>query len=685
MLMIRNASRRLLRVNSKLSFPILTTSSKAIKSYSTSIPSSSFNIDSIQKSSNRHKWLIAQKRAQKKNDTMHEALRNRFVVSFQLFEENETTEPNVLITITHSNRKLRENEQLLTLFLKSCACEFNLKQVELVRHNEEDFKLDYLDENEEFDVGRLSHFVVNWNFYEQMINVLTTFNEEQFGNALIIQQLPDFAKQVMKHFVPVDLSDDDQTMDWSLIPQKIVTNLLPYQKDGIIFGVKRNGRILLADEMGLGKTLQAIGLACYYKKEWPLLIVCPSALRMNWKSELLKWNAAQENEINVIDSSTKIDTMLDFKVNIISYELLSRGTLPTKPKVVIVDESHFVKSTMSKRTRAVRPIIRQSKHAILLSGTATPSRPIEIYDQIKPLFNDKKVKFMTKGEFGGRYCELQETAFGTDYSGADNLPELNLLLNRSIMIRRLKQHVLIQLQPKNRRLIFISRTYDDSENDKIAQEIQSDDIPDFSFDDEKDTIKQMMFMFQLTGRKKLPLVREYLRKKIFSREDDEKFLIFAHHQEVLDGIEEELRLYNHTNETEIDYIRIDGNTPNGVRPELAEYFCSTPHCKIAILSLTCAGTGLNFQKNCSNVIFAELFWTPGTLLQAEDRVHRIGTSTKSAVEIRYLVCDDTLDDRIWPMIKRKLNVVGVTLDRQHLQTKTEASVSFETSTEDELC
>ena len=48
------------------------------------------------------------------------------------------------------------------------------------------------------------------------------------------------------------------------------------------FAIQRNGRAMLADDMGLGKTVQAIAIATYYCKEWPLLIVCPSSVRLVW-------------------------------------------------------------------------------------------------------------------------------------------------------------------------------------------------------------------------------------------------------------------------------------------------------------------------------------------------------------------------------------------------------------------
>jgi SWI/SNF-related matrix-associated actin-dependent regulator 1 of chromatin subfamily A len=44
--------------------------------------------------------------------------------------------------------------------------------------------------------------------------------------------------------------------------------------------------------------------------------------------------------------------------------------------------------------------------------------------------------------------------------------------------------------------------------------------------------------------------------------------------------------------------------------------------------------------NC--VVFVELFWNPGQLLQAEDRVHRVGQQRD--VDIKYLICKGSLDE-----------------------------------------
>lgn len=77
--------------------------------------------------------------------------------------------------------------------------------------------------------------------------------------------------------------------------------------------------------MGLGKTIQAIAVALYFKEDWPLLIVAPSSLLLNWNRELCEFLPEElSRNIKVISRSKDIasaDLKSPTNIVIISYSL----------------------------------------------------------------------------------------------------------------------------------------------------------------------------------------------------------------------------------------------------------------------------------------------------------------------------------------------------------------------------
>jgi SWI/SNF-related matrix-associated actin-dependent regulator 1 of chromatin subfamily A len=140
-------------------------------------------------------------------------------------------------------------------------------------------------------------------------------------------------------------------------------------------------------------------------------------------------------------------------------------------------------------------------------------------------------------------------------------------------------------------------------------------------------------------------MREYIEDLL---EAGHKMLLFAHHQSVLDAFEAAFMEKHHR------HIRIDGRTPPSGRQELCNAFQQDVSIRIALLSITAASTGLTLTA-ATTVVFAELFWNPGVMVQAEDRAHRIGQC--DSVSVHYLLARGTTDDNVWPLILRKLNTL----------------------------
>lgn len=75
--------------------------------------------------------------------------------------------------------------------------------------------------------------------------------------------------------------------------------------------------------------------------------------------------------------------------------------------------------------------------------------------------------------------------------------------------------------------------------------------------------------------------------------------------------------------------------------------------RVIVLQCVCVFhfQGLTFTA-ASHVVFAELYWNPGHIKQAEDRAHRIGQTT--SVNVHYLIAKGTFDTVMWSMLNRKV-------------------------------
>lgn len=449
-----------------------------------------------------------------------------------------------------------------------------------------------------------------------------------------------------------------QSLD-EVLPPIVCEKLMEFQWEGVHFALKRGGRCLIGDDMGLGKTLQAIAVARVYMEDWPLLIICPSSLRLNWQEELLLWLDGDivADDILVMMTGKDIGRPLR-QANIVSYDLVRK--IPdhrlAQCNFIIADESHYLKSGTAKRSKAVTPLIKRAKRALLLSGTPALSRPVELFTQINAI---SPVMFPNYNDYVTRYCDAHVGRFGYDVTGASNLPELHTLLQGSVLIRRKKEHVLTQLPDKQRQVLWVQtkpkalvKQLEQALKDyEMAQENAHDAVSDEQAAVLQNVVRAAQTkVYTLTGLVKVEAVLEFCKD---TAESGCKFIVFAHHSDVIDKVDEYL-----TKKLKLGIIRIDGGTQQSARQPLCKTFQTDPNCRVALLSITAAGVGLTLTK-ATVVLFAELYWNPGSLLQAEDRAHRIGQ--KDCVLVKYLLAKGTLDEQMWKTVRRKMNVVGQSL------------------------
>lgn len=405
--------------------------------------------------------------------------------------------------------------------------------------------------------------------------------------------------------------------------------LYPFQREGVLRAI-RWGRACLFDEMGLGKTVQALMLLKHYGGR--SLVICPSYLTLNWVREGALWGVSLTRVRRGKDAIPEGNVVM-------SYDLAARRVSELgKFRVVVLDESHYLKSPKTKRTKRLKPLVLRTPHAFLLSGTPAANRPVELYSQVSMV---QPQCWGTYTQFVHRYCGAKHSPLGfVDVSGATRKAELSFRLKQVCMVRRLKRDVLTDLPPKTRARVNLECAG--------SAEIRAGRARWSAINALEETVELVLErqrlvseLFRATCHAKLECVRRYLEDL------PPNVIVFAYHQAMLDLIE-----------ATVECVRIDGGTPMEERQGLLDRFVSG-EVPYAALSIKAAGTGLTITS-CSTVVFAELYFVPGDLLQAEDRTHRIGQTLP--VDVRYLCAENTLDDHVWRMVQRKLRVTDSCLD-----------------------
>lgn len=505
-------------------------------------------------------------------------------------------------------------------------------------------------------------------------------------------------------------------------------SLLPFQKFGVLRALQVGDSALLADDMGLGKTLQAIAIAeyrrtactcCAHESEGrgaarAVLVLCPSMLRVDWTRTIRRWLPhVPRASIHAIMSTAHLRRLVNSRVTVprdawdcvlplayvvCSYDLLPRllaqlhtkqwqgersineapATVPPELRfsVVIADECHLLRNMSTVRTKASLPILLHARHRVLVSGTPALSKPAELYPQLHALLSHSvNETFMSHGCFSDRYCR---TAVGSN-SGMPSVlfEELGVLLG-AVMVRRVKTDVMNDLPPKIRvnstlhlsdaRLQVFRKGLSDVEVVR-AQLNSATEVQEYAALRRRSDA-MLAALYKETATAKIPGVLARLRTLLFeSAHPTRKFLVFAHHRQVMDAVEALMLRES------LQYVRIDGESRICERATLVHAYQSSKDVRVAILSIAAAGTGITLTS-ADYVLFAELEWTPGLLIQAEDRAHRIGR--KGPVHIEYITASGTLDGQMWVAVKRKMQFVGEVVDISRMEKIVLDPASFNT-------
>lgn len=445
--------------------------------------------------------------------------------------------------------------------------------------------------------------------------------------------------------------------DYRVPEGTVKATLREYQHAGIEYALK-HPRCLIADEMGTGKTLQAI-TATILADAMPCLVICPASLKYNWKKEVQRWSDKVARVMEPWDDPRSEDLMLiddraDFYV--INYDIAHKMDFSSLGlKSVICDESHYLKTKTTRRSKSVEKILDLVERIIFLSGTPVTNRPAELVNQLRLL--GALDHFGGYWNFVRRYCGAYRDNFGLNTQGAQNLPELSKKLRENVMIRREKSQVLKELPEKSRAEIEVEitnrRDYEKAERD-IVQFLKETEGTEVAMRAKAaEALVKIEKLKQLTAQGKMKALQEWVEDFL---ETGKKLVIFAIHQDVIAQIKE---LYK--------CRTITGSVSAEDRQRAVDDFQSDPETKILALNIKAGGVGITLTA-ASDVLFLEMGWSAGEMDQAEDRCHRIGQH--SNVACHYLIGKDTIDERIYALIEDKRTIYRGAMGEENQVKKT---------------
>lgn len=559
----------------------------------------------------------------------------------------------------------------------------------------------------------LSKKPIIWNG----VLVIPSMEIERWKTSLKQLGIPFHEESISSHNNKVTL-DYNKIPGWNL-PAKNGRTLHEYQKSGIQFIADKNGRAINGDEMGTGKTIQSIAYAqgCSANK---ILVIVPANARYVWDSEIRSWLGDEEliqhitsNDDIILDSARWLITTYDvlvprvgsliiknrpdineFKKNDgltgLEIEELGSGNIRVRIKapvqidalseitakklnkinkrlnnslannlisanfdLAIADEAHYIKNPESKRTKAASNILGHIDQKILLSGTPIRNRLEEAETLLGLICSDIKNDIQLLSQ--GQNC----------YSATLTKKHME-----NHMIRRTKQEVLPELPLKIRSWNEVKpdMRYDKSGLQDRYHDCMAQAHKNYKrFLATKDDDSKQYFQHALGNIEQARTVIGQLKlidgefanyiKGVLSQK--ESCIIFCAHRAVSDELSSQL------SKLMISNVVVDGRTKQIDRKRVEESF-QRGEIQVFIGGIRAAGEAITLTRS-DTCIFLEPDWVPASMMQAEDRGHRIGQKSSGYQIVHWMMSPTTglkLDHQFTSMLRQKIEIINQALDEE---------------------
>lgn len=406
---------------------------------------------------------------------------------------------------------------------------------------------------------------------------------------------------------------------------------------------------IIGDDMGLGKTLEAMAAMELFSQDseiYPLLVVSPPKLTVNWKAEYQRF--LPHRTVQIV--SKKADALLEPRadVTIIGHSIIAAKVEELVGfKALIADESHAFKTSTAQRTRALKRISKMIDGAKLLcTGTPATIGPSDLVPQLEVV--GLLDRFISEHDFYKRYCDLKKTRRSNyDFSGAINLDELNFRLRSIGYIRRERDQALnlpevMHFKATTALEGALADEYARAEADIIAYLVNraTEIAIELGEDVHSAAVRARMkaeagrhlvkfsTLRGILGKGKIPFAVEWVQSRI---DEGRQVVVAAHHREVVSAIADKF-----------GGLKIQGGqSADEVNEHKRQFQGGAP---VITISIDAGGEGHTLTA-AHDMIFAELPTLSTKYDQAWGRIWRKGQTKRTTVTAT--IATGTIDDDTW--------------------------------------
>lgn len=387
--------------------------------------------------------------------------------------------------------------------------------------------------------------------------------------------------------------------------------LYPYQLQGARF-LWHRPRAYLADQYGLGKTVQAVTAASFMARPRRVVIVCPASAVPMWQQEWEKWDGP------VVPT-------------VVSYDKLRRNPkLAGEPDLVILDEAHYLKNLLAKRSSVAYQLAQEAPQAWLLSATPMPNHPGELWAPIKSLWPEiaKKAGCATRGQWLRKFSHGYMGDYGWRAMGIKNGAELRKLLAKFVL-RRTRDDVKLELPPLRTDIEWLAKS-----------EVDAGAIEEYSQLELNETAYTSTLR-RVLGKAKAGAIAKRVANELQEGLYD-KIVVMYYHKEVGHVLGRQLLPFG--------IVGFDGSTPTNTRADAVWKFQNHDTARVMLVQQQAGGVAITLAA-AHEIVLVEPSWTPEDNNQAIARIHRI--SQKEPCRARVFAVSGTIDGAVMRTCVRK--------------------------------